>query len=106
MMMEFHVPTDSQALWNHQAFSYDELKIATDGFQSSNKIGEGGFGIVYKGILEDGRRVAVKVLSAGSKQGDREFVSEIASISNIRHENLVKLHGGCIDGSSKLLVYE
>lgn len=59
-----------------------------------------------KGILEDGRRVAVKVLSAGSKQGDREFMSEIASISNIRHENLVKLHGGCIDGSSKLLVYE
>ncbi|TYI07752.1 hypothetical protein ES332_A10G247500v1 [Gossypium tomentosum] len=97
---------DSQALWNLQAFSYDELKIATGGFRSSNKIGEGGFGFVYKGILEDGRRVAVKVLSAGSKQGDREFMSEIASISNIRHENLVKLHGGCIDGSSKLLVYE
>lgn len=59
-----------------------------------------------KGRLEDGRRVAVKVLSAGSKQGDKEFMSEIASILNIRHENLVKLHGGCVDGPSKLLVYE
>lgn len=49
--MEFHVPTDSQALWNLQAFSYDELKIATDGFRSSNKIGEGGFGFVYKVVF-------------------------------------------------------
>ncbi|KAK8671634.1 hypothetical protein V6N13_038224 [Hibiscus sabdariffa] len=98
--------TDSQTLWTIHAFSYDELKIATDGFRSSNKIGEGGFGIVYKGRLRDGRRVAVKTLSVESKQGDREFMSEIASISNITHPNLVKLHGGCIDGPSKLLVYD
>lgn len=59
-----------------------------------------------KGILQDGRMVAVKMLSAGSKQGDREFISEIASVSNINHENLVKLHGGCIDGPYKILVYD
>ncbi|XVE75354.1 hypothetical protein DITRI_Ditri12bG0087800 [Diplodiscus trichospermus] len=59
-----------------------------------------------KGKLKDGRRVAVKVLSVASKQGDKEFMSEIASISNISHVNLVKLHGGCIDGPSRLLVYE
>ncbi|XP_022743438.1 putative serine/threonine-protein kinase [Durio zibethinus] len=91
---------------NFHTFLYDELKIATDEFRSSNKIGEGGFGSVYKGKLKDGRTVAVKVLSVESKQGDREFMSEIASISNISHVNLVKLHGGCIDGPSRILVYE
>ncbi|XVF75536.1 hypothetical protein PTKIN_Ptkin13bG0195300 [Pterospermum kingtungense] len=96
----------SQTLRTFHAFLYDELKIATDGFRPSNKIGEGGFGSVYKGKLKDGRRVAVKVLSVESKQGDREFMSEIASISNISHVNLVKLHGGCIDGPSRILVYD
>ncbi|KAK6929207.1 Serine-threonine/tyrosine-protein kinase, catalytic domain [Dillenia turbinata] len=93
------------------------------GFSSSNKIGEGGFGSVYKdatwvgvdsvvglnpmqGRLQDGRLVAVKVLSGESKQGDREFISEIASMANVRHENLVKVHGGCIDGGCRMLVYE
>lgn len=91
---------------NVDAFSYDELKLATGGFRSSNKIGEGGFGTVYKGILQDGRVVAVKLLSAESKQGDREFMSEIASMSNFNHENLVKLHGGCIERGSRILVYD
>ncbi|XP_039036014.1 putative serine/threonine-protein kinase isoform X1 [Hibiscus syriacus] len=101
-----HNDRDSQSFWNIHAFSYDELKVATDGFLPSNKIGEGGFGIVYKGRLKDGRRVAVKALSVESKQGNREFMSELASISNISHQNLVKLHGGSIDGPSKLLVYD
>ena len=50
--------------------------------------------------------VAIKVLSAESKQGDKEFMSEIASMSNISHENLLKLHGGCVDGPFRILVYE
>ncbi|EXB80089.1 putative LRR receptor-like serine/threonine-protein kinase [Morus notabilis] len=95
-----------QILQNVNAFSYNELKSATNGFRSSNKIGEGGFGSVYKGRLQDGRIVAVKVLSADSKQGDKEFMTEIASLSNISHENLVKLHGGCVDGPFRILVYE
>ena len=59
-----------------------------------------------KGILQDGRIVAIKMLSAESRQGDREFMSEIASVSNISHENLASLHGGCIDGPCKILVYD
>ena len=59
-----------------------------------------------KGTLQDGRIVAVKVLSIESKQGDREFMAEIASLSNASHENLVKLHGGCIEGASRILVYD
>ncbi|KAJ9175548.1 hypothetical protein P3X46_014094 [Hevea brasiliensis] len=93
-------------LQNVHAFSLTELEVATNGFRSSNKIGDGGFGSVYKGRLEDGKIVAVKVLSAESKQGDREFLSEIASLSSISHENLVKLHGCCIDGPCRILVYE
>ncbi|KAJ4720813.1 Protein kinase superfamily protein [Melia azedarach] len=88
------------------AFSYHELKIATNGFCSSNKIGEGGFGSVYKGKLQDGSVVAVKVLSVESKQGDREFMSEIASMANSSHENLVRLRGGCVDGPFRILVYD
>ncbi|KAI9157607.1 hypothetical protein LWI28_025143 [Acer negundo] len=95
-----------QILKHVHAFSYNELKTATNGFHSSNKIGEGGFGSVYKGRLEDGTVVAVKVLSVKSKQGEKEFMSEIASMANICHQNLVKLHGGCIDGLSRILVYD
>ncbi|KAK9187076.1 hypothetical protein WN944_018466 [Citrus x changshan-huyou] len=93
-------------LKNISAFSYKELEIATNGFCISNKIGEGGFGSVYKGRLQDGTLVAVKVLSMESKQGEKEFLSEVASRANVCHENLVKLHGGCIDGPSRILVYD
>ncbi|KAM6594881.1 hypothetical protein CsatA_002584 [Cannabis sativa] len=87
-------------------FSYSELKTATNDFNSSNKLGEGGFGPVYKGTLEDGRVVAVKQLSVTSHQGKSQFVAEIATISAVQHRNLVKLHGCCIEGDKRLLVYE
>ncbi|KAL0353853.1 UNVERIFIED_CONTAM: putative LRR receptor-like serine/threonine-protein kinase [Sesamum angustifolium] len=70
------------------------------------KIGEGGFGPVYKGVLSDGTVIAVKQLSAKSKQGNREFVNEIGMISALQHPNLVKLFGCCIEGNQLLLVYE
>ncbi|KAL5569304.1 hypothetical protein UlMin_025879 [Ulmus minor] len=95
-----------QILKSVHAFSYNDLKLATNGFHISNKIGEGGFGPVYKGRLGDGTIVAVKMLSAESKQGDKEFMSEIVSMCNISHENLVKLHGGCVDGPYRILVYD
>lgn len=95
-----------QFLQNVHAFTYKELKVATNDFHPSNKIGEGGFGSVYKGRLNDGVDVAVKVLSAESKQGDREFMSELASLSNICHQNLVKMRGGCIEGRRRILVYD
>ncbi|KAI7734013.1 hypothetical protein M8C21_017914, partial [Ambrosia artemisiifolia] len=88
------------------SFSLKQLKIATNNFNASNKIGEGGFGAVYKGTLSDGTVVAVKQLSSRSKQGNREFLTEFALISCLQHPNLVKLHGCCIEGDQLLLVYE
>ncbi|KAF8408691.1 hypothetical protein HHK36_004754 [Tetracentron sinense] len=87
-------------------FSYAELRNATEDFNPENKLGEGGFGPVYKGILLDGRVVAVKKLSVASHQGKSQFIAEIATISAVQHRNLVKLYGCCIEGDKKLLVYE
>ncbi|KAK9904542.1 hypothetical protein M0R45_000624 [Rubus argutus] len=87
-------------------FSFSELKTATNDFSPVNKLGEGGFGPVYKGILNDGRAIAVKQLSAASQQGKKEFVTEIATISSVRHNNLVNLYGFCTEGVKRLLVYE
>ncbi|KAK8705869.1 hypothetical protein V6N13_049455 [Hibiscus sabdariffa] len=74
-------------------FSYAELKAATEDFSHANKLGEGGFGPVYKGRLDDGRKIVVKQLSAVSRQGKSQFVTEIATISAVQQRNLVKLHG-------------
>ncbi|KAL9660852.1 hypothetical protein QQ045_025671 [Rhodiola kirilowii] len=87
-------------------FSLRQIKAATDNFDPANKIGEGGFGPVYKGVLSDGKIIAVKQLSSKSKQGNREFVNEIGMISALQHPNLVKLHGCCIEGNQLLLIYE
>ncbi|KAK6917739.1 Malectin domain, partial [Dillenia turbinata] len=88
------------------SFGLRELKAATNDFSPTNKIGEGGFGSVYKGQLSDGTVVAVKMLSSKSKQGNREFVNEIGIISGLRHPNLVKLYGCCTEGNQLMLVYE
>ncbi|KAJ3668928.1 hypothetical protein LUZ60_010878 [Juncus effusus] len=89
-------------------FKYDELKRATKGFKdSSNLLGLGGFGKVYKGILPGSKtEVAVKRISHGSRQGFREFVAEISSIGRLRHRNLVQLQGWCRRREDLLLVYD
>ncbi|KAL6283206.1 hypothetical protein ACE6H2_014135 [Prunus campanulata] len=87
-------------------FSFSELKSATNDFNPANKLGEGGFGPVYKGTLNDGRVIAVKQLSAASHQGKNQFVTEIATISAVQHNNLVDLYGFCVEGDKRLLVYE
>ncbi|KAF9587454.1 hypothetical protein IFM89_002635 [Coptis chinensis] len=87
-------------------FSYAELRTATGDFNLTNKLGEGGFGPVYKGMLSDGREVAVKKLLVTSHQGKSQFVAEISTISAVQHRNLVKLYGCCIEGANRLLVYE
>ncbi|KAK3217855.1 hypothetical protein Dsin_011825 [Dipteronia sinensis] len=87
-------------------FSYSVLKTATEDFSPANKLGEGGFGAVYKGKLSDERAIAVKQLSVASHQGKSQFVAEIVAISAVQHRNLVKLYGCCIEGSERLLVYE
>ncbi|KAF7822508.1 cold-responsive protein kinase 1-like [Senna tora] len=86
-------------------YTYNELRVATDDFSPANKIGEGGFGSVYKARLKDGKMAAVKVLAAESRQGVKEFLTEINVISEIEHENLVKLYGCCVEGNHRILVY-
>ncbi|RYR15768.1 hypothetical protein Ahy_B04g072694 isoform C [Arachis hypogaea] len=88
-------------------YSYQELKKATRGFRDKELLGQGGFGRVYKGILPNSKiQVAVKRISHESKQGLREFVSEIASIGRLRHRNLVQLLGWCRRRGDLLLVYD
>ncbi|EOA34297.1 hypothetical protein CARUB_v10021813mg [Capsella rubella] len=88
------------------SFSLKQIKVATDNFDPTNKIGEGGFGPVHKGTLTDGTVIAVKQLSSKSKQGNREFLNEIGMISALQHPHLVKLYGCCVEGDQLLLVYE
>ncbi|CAA2958699.1 serine threonine- kinase [Olea europaea subsp. europaea] len=91
---------------NVKLFSYNSLRSATRHFHPSNRIGRGGFGVVYKGVLRDGTEVAIKTLSAESKQGNNEFLTEINMISRTRHANLVQLIGCCIEDANRILVYE
>lgn len=87
-------------------FTLRQIKAATKNFDAENKLGEGGFGAVFKGTLSDGTVIAVKQLSSKSKQGNREFVNEVGMISALQHPNLVKLYGCCIEGNQLSLVYE
>lgn len=88
-------------------YRYKDLKSATKNFSQDNKLGEGGFGDVYKGTLKNGKIVAVKKLAIGqSQRGKAEFESEVKIISNVHHRNLVRLLGCCNKGPELLLVYE
>eukprot|EP01018_Ginkgo_biloba_P036402 Gb_35264 [translate_table: standard] len=95
-------PIDQQQM----DFSLKTLTVATDNFNKDNKLGEGGFGPVYKGRISDGTEVAVKMLSVRSMQGKREFMNEVKLVAKIQHRNLVRILGCCSDGPEKLLVYE
>ncbi|KAH1066183.1 hypothetical protein J1N35_031170 [Gossypium stocksii] len=87
-------------------FTFKQMKAATNNFDAANKIGEGGFGAVYKGVLLDGTIIAIKKLSSKSRQGDREFLNELGMISGLQHPNVVRLYGCCVEGTQLLLVYE
>jgi len=88
-------------------FSYKELDLATNNFSKDRKLGQGGFGAVYKGYFGDlDLQVAVKKISRGSRQGKKEYVTEVKVISQLRHRNLVKLLGWCHDKGEFLLIYE
>ncbi|KAJ0780285.1 putative protein kinase RLK-Pelle-DLSV family [Helianthus annuus] len=84
-------------------FSFSIIAQSTANFSSDNKLGEGGFGSVYKGVLE-GKEIAVKRLSTTSRQGLNEFKNEVICISKLQHRNLVKLLGCSIEGDEKLLI--
>ncbi|CAI9296106.1 unnamed protein product [Lactuca saligna] len=87
-------------------FSLHKIVEATNNFNIDNKIGEGGFGPVYKGVLENGQVIAVKRLSETSQQGLDEFQNEVICIAKLQHRNLVKLLGFCIQGNERILIYE
>ncbi|PPD86489.1 hypothetical protein GOBAR_DD16581 [Gossypium barbadense] len=87
---------------------YEELKEATNNFAPASILGEGGFGRVFKGVLSDGTAVAIKRLTSGGPQGDKEFLVEVEMLSRLHHRNLVKLVGyySSRDASQNLLCYE
>lgn len=87
-------------------FSYEELVTATNVFSNANLLGEGGFGYVHKGVLPNGKVVAIKQLKSGSAQGEREFRAEVEVISRVHHKHLVTLVGYCIAEAQRMLVYE
>ncbi|KAK7396977.1 hypothetical protein VNO78_18141 [Psophocarpus tetragonolobus] len=88
--------------------AYEELKEATNNFEPASVLGEGGFGRVFKGVLSDGTPVAIKRLTSGGQQGDKEFLVEVEMLSRLHHRNLVKLVGyfSNRDSSQNLLCYE
>ncbi|TYJ36864.1 hypothetical protein E1A91_A05G337700v1 [Gossypium mustelinum] len=87
-------------------FLFETLVAATKDFHPHHKLGEGGFGPVYRGKLDDGREIAVKKLSQYSNQGKKEFENEAKLLARVQHRNVVNLLGYCIHGNEKLLVYE
>lgn len=100
-------PSASALVW----FEGAELKSATDGFSKKNLLGEGGYGCVYKGLLKDGRPIAIKRFRNCTPEGDADFLNEVEVISKVRHRNLVVLKGCCVassssEGHQRMLVYD
>ncbi|EXC11825.1 G-type lectin S-receptor-like serine/threonine-protein kinase [Morus notabilis] len=89
-----------------RVFSLANIEEATDQFSFNNKLGEGGYGPVYKGKLPDGQEIAVKKLSASSTQGFEEFKNEVVLTSKLQHVNLVRVLGCCIERAEQMLIYE
>ncbi|KAH6831317.1 hypothetical protein C2S53_010970 [Perilla frutescens var. hirtella] len=87
-------------------YDFDKIKSATNDFSDANELGQGGFGTVYKGKLENGREIAVKRLSRDLGQGDLEFKNEVLFVARLQHRNLVRLLGFSMKGPERLLVYE
>ncbi|KAK1391743.1 Receptor-like serine/threonine-protein kinase [Heracleum sosnowskyi] len=87
-------------------FDFTTLATATNGFSKNSMLGEGGFGPVYKGMLNEGKEIAVKRLSKDSRQGLKEFKNEVSCIARLQHRNLVKLLGCSVQEGERMLVYE
>ncbi|XP_019176015.1 PREDICTED: cysteine-rich receptor-like protein kinase 10 [Ipomoea nil] len=98
----------TRGISNEESLEYDFATIQhiTNNFSPNNKIGEGGYGPVYKGILPNGQEVAIKRLSKSSRQGEKEFKIEVEVVAKLQHKSLVKLLGYCSKGEEKILIYE
>ncbi|KAL4628535.1 hypothetical protein ACB092_05G246300 [Castanea dentata] len=104
-LLNYHAASEITTVESLQ-FDFGTIDVATNKFSDDNKIGEGGFGKVYKGVLPEGKEVAVKRFSMKSLQGLEEFKNEVILIAKLQHKNLVRLLGCGIEGEEKLLVYE
>ncbi|KAG7962746.1 hypothetical protein I3843_09G080700 [Carya illinoinensis] len=99
-------PLDEMGNVESLQFDFEVIRAATDDFSDANKLGKGGFGLVYEGKLSNGQEIAVKRLSKNSGQGDLEFKNEVVLVAKLQHRNLVRLLGFCLEGNERLLVYE
>ncbi|OVA13533.1 Protein kinase domain [Macleaya cordata] len=99
------LPEFSHLGWGHW-FTLRDLELATDHFSKENVLGEGGYGVVYRGHLINGTPVGVKKLLNNLGQAEKEFRVEVEAIGHVRHKNLVRLLGYCIEGTHRMLVYE
>ncbi|KAJ0541063.1 putative protein kinase RLK-Pelle-DLSV family [Helianthus annuus] len=106
IMMKRMMNRDKSYYHKQQAISFEDIKEATNGFSEEFKLGEGGYGPVYKGKLSNGQEIAVKRLSHNSKQGIEEFKNEVTFATKLQHVNLVKLLGFCTEREEKMLIYE
>ncbi|XP_042064002.1 G-type lectin S-receptor-like serine/threonine-protein kinase At1g11300 isoform X2 [Salvia splendens] len=104
--MVFEPESDKVNTGELPRFTFEMLTTATDQFRASNLLGRGGFGPVYKGILPDGKEIAVKRLSTESGQGYQEFMNEVMLMLKLQHRNLVRLLGACVEKEEKILIYE
>ncbi|GMY34580.1 receptor-like serine/threonine-protein kinase ALE2 isoform X1 [Fagus crenata] len=89
-----------------KTFTLNDMERTTNNFDPSRILGEGGFGLVYSGLLDDGKEVAVKILKRDDQRGGREFLAEVEMLSRLHHRNLVKLIGICTEDNTRCLVYE
>ncbi|KAI3952742.1 hypothetical protein MKW92_007240 [Papaver armeniacum] len=97
---------DDMAIAESLQFNFTTIKAATNNFSEANKLGQGGFGSIYKGTLPSGQEIAVKRLSSDSGQGEEEFKNEVLLVVKLQHRNLVRLLGFCLQLEEKLLIYE
>ncbi|KAL5772975.1 hypothetical protein ACOSP7_012592 [Xanthoceras sorbifolium] len=99
---------DEKEITSTESLQFDiaTIRAATDNFSEAKKLGQGGFGPVYKGTLPNGQQVAVKRLSMNSKQGEVEFKNEVTLVAKLQHRNLVRLLGFCLEHTERILVYE
>ncbi|CAL5409665.1 unnamed protein product [Camellia sinensis] len=99
---------DMDEISTEESLQYDfhTISVATNNFSDANKLGQGGFGVVYRGRLPNGREIAVKRLSSDSRQGELEFKNEVMLVAKLQHRNLVRLLGFCLEGIERILIYE
>ncbi|KAL3627577.1 hypothetical protein CASFOL_028940 [Castilleja foliolosa] len=103
---ESHQNVDEISTVESIKYTLSTIRAATNNFSDDNKLGQGGFGAVYKGKLSNDQEIAVKRLSKDSGQGDQEFKNEVLLLAKLQHRNLVRLLGFCLEGVEKLLIYE